>query len=61
MKNSEFCTAVAMSIVSADEFAKEHTLDLLHSFVVLDDGLDVLRFAYLPVREFLWDRTEYKG
>ena len=59
MKSSEFCTAVAMNTVPAEELTNEHVLDLCHNFVVFDDGLDVFRFAHLSVREFLEKRAEY--
>lgn len=59
MKCSEFCTAVVMTIVPAEELTKEHVLDLCHNFVIFDDGLDVFRFAHLSVREFLEKRAEY--
>lgn len=59
MKCSEFCTAVVMTIVPAEELTKEHVLDLCHNFVEFDDGLDVFRFAHLSVREFLEKRAEY--
>lgn len=59
MKSSEFCIAVAMNTVPAEELTKEHVLDLCHNFVVFDDGLDVFRFAHLSVREFLEKRIEY--
>ncbi len=59
MKSSEFCTAVAMNTVPAEEITNEHVLDLCHNFVIFDDGLDVFRFAHLSVREFLEKQAEY--
>lgn len=59
MKSSEFCTAIVLNTVPAEELTNEHVLDLCHNFVVFDDSLDVFRFAHASVREFLEKQNEY--
>lgn len=59
MKSSEFCTAVVLNTIPAEELTNEHVLDLCHNFVVFDDSLDVFRFAHASVREFLEKQNEY--
>ena len=59
MNSSEFCTAIVLNTIPAEELTKEHVLDLCHGFVVFDDSLDVFRFAHLSVREFLEKQDEY--
>ena len=59
MTTSEFCTAVVWKSVPAEELTKEKVLDLCHNFVVLDNSLDVFRFAHLSVREFLEKQAEF--
>ena len=60
LKSSEFCIAVAMNLpVLSQNLTTENILDLCNNFVVLDNELDTLRFAYLSVREFLEKRPEY--
>ena len=59
MKFSEFCTAIVLNTIPAEELTKEHVLDLCHGFIVFDDSLEVFRFAHLSVREFLEKQDEY--
>ena len=59
MKSSEFCTAIVLNTIPAEELTKEHVLDLCHGFIVFDDSLEVFRFAHLSVREFLEKHDEY--
>ena len=59
MKSSEFCTAIVLNTIPAEELTKEHVLDLCHGFIVFDDSLEVFRFAHLSVREFLEKQDEY--
>src|SRR5204863_1784612 len=39
---------------------KQQVLDMCCNFVILDEDLDVFRFAHLSVREFLEARGEYE-
>ena len=59
MKSSEFCTAVVLNTMPAEELTKEHVLDLCHGFIEFDNSLEVFRFAHLSVREFLEKHDEY--
>ena len=51
----------ALSFCSVDEvhLSTEELLDLCCNFLVLDNELDVFRFAHLSVREYLETKSEY--
>ena len=58
--SAELRSAVVLNTdVSLSDLSKERVLELCHNLVILDDGLDVFRFAHLSVREFLEKQPQY--
>lgn len=57
----EFRKAISMDVnISLERLSNDHILDLLHDFIVLDNGLDIFRFAHLSLREYSEEnRLEY--
>lgn len=51
-----------LALCSCEEanLSAEGLVDLCSSFVVLDTGLDIFRFAHLSVREFLETKSDYE-
>lgn len=56
----DFVLALSCSASNQTELCRENILDLCSSFVVIDDELDVFRFAHLSVREFLEGRDGFE-
>ena len=58
--SSELRLAIVLNMdVSLTDLSKDRVLELCHNLIILDEGLDVFRFAHLSVREFLEKQPEY--
>lgn len=56
----DFVLALSSSAGNQAKLCRENILDLCSSFIVIDDELDVFRFAHLSVREFLEGRDGFE-
>jgi hypothetical protein len=59
LSTDEFVAAISLEpSVTFTEVSKQQILNMCRNFVVLDEQMDVFRFAHLSVREFLEQREE---
>ena len=60
LPTKDFVLALSYSTEKQDEIHPDNILDLCSDFVVIDDEIDVFRFAHLSVPEFLESRDGYE-